>query len=59
MSVKTCKTFGHSWKLRDVIDNFDEISVSLRCTKCNAEVEVDADVRGYDGRFIEYHLEEE
>ncbi len=59
MSVKHCKKFGHSWVLWDVYDDFDEIDLVLKCTHCDATVETGADVRGDDGRFIEYHLEEE
>ena len=59
MSVKTCKEIGHDFELVEVFDNFDEVEVVVKCNRCNGEVYAREDVRGDDGRYIEYHLDDE
>tara|TARA_R100000152_G_C6674330_1_gene109835 strand:+ start:424 stop:618 length:195 start_codon:yes stop_codon:yes gene_type:complete len=60
--VMTCKERGyHSWDMAhfDMDDSFDEVSITLSCSVCDAEVEMTGDVRTSDGCYIEYAVEEE
>jgi hypothetical protein len=59
MSVKKCKKIGHDFHIEQIFDNFDEVNIILKCERCNGEVDVYGDVRGDDGRYIEYHLDDE
>ena len=61
-AVKTCKERGyHSWDMVHAYmdGSFDEASITLSCSVCDAEVEMTGDVRTSDGCYIEYAVEEE
>jgi len=56
-AVMTCKDRGyHLWDMAYAYTDgsFDEASITLSCSVCDAVVEMTGDVRTSDGCFIEY-----